>query len=221
MNKSAIVLGSTGLVGSCVVQELLADGVYKNIILINRRPSGIQHEKIQEIITDFSNIDFMNGLIPVHSIFSCLGTTRKKTPDLQQYRFLEVTIPKTIIQRSMIRGQLNAVHVVSAVGAQKGASNFYIDIKGTLEEELSALEVPRTFLYRPSLILGDRKHDKRTGERIATAIMPIFDKFCKGKWSKYHSIPAKTIAASMLYNDVNVFINGVNVLEYDDMQLGI
>lgn len=221
MNRSAIVLGSTGLVGSCVVRKLLADNVYKNIILINRRPSGIQHEKIQEIITDFSNFDFMNGLIPVHSIFSCLGTTRKKTPDLQQYEFIEITIPKTIVQRSMIKGQLNAVHAVSAIGAQKGASNFYIDMKGRLEEALTSLEVPRTFLYRPALILGDRKNDKRTGERIAMAIMPIFDKFCKGKWSKYHSIPAQTIAASMLYNDVNVFVNGANILEYDDMQLGI
>lgn len=221
MNKSALVLGSTGLVGSFVVQELIADGVYKHIILINRRPSGIQHEKVQEIITDFRDFDFMNDLIPVHSIFSCMGTTRKRTPDLEQYRFIEITIPKTVIQRSMIRGQLNAVHVVSAIGAKKGASNFYTGIKGQLEEEIAALEVPRTFFYRPSLILGNRKGEKRTGERIATAIMPIFDKFCRGKWSKYHSIPAQAIAASMLYNDVNVFVNGVNILEYDDMQLGI
>lgn len=221
MNKSALVLGSTGLIGSLLVQELLEDSVYKHIILVNRRPSGIIHEKVQEIITDFEQFDFMNDVIPVDTVFSCLGTTKSKTPDLEQYKRIEIIIPKNIIQRCMIKGSLNAVHVVSAVGANAQSANFYTQLKGELEAAISNLEVPRTFLYRPSFLKGKRTNDNRLGERIALFLMPLLDAFFKGKWAKYHSIDAEKVAAAMVYNDVNNFVNGVQILEYDAIQMSV
>lgn len=221
MNKSALILGSSGLVGSKLVDNLLKDSVYKNIILINRKHCGIQHEKVQEIITDFSNFDFIQDLIPVDTIFSCLGTTRKKTPDLTAYEFIEITIPQTIIQRMMLKGRLNAVHIVSAIGAKETSSNFYIKMKGKMERLISELEVPRTFLYRPAFILGDRGTDKRFWEQAFFKVAPLIDKLLKGKSLKYHSIAANDIAQSMIYNDINVFINGVNIMEYSDMKMYI
>lgn len=219
MNKSVIVLGSTGLVGRHLVQLLLKDSVYKNIILINRKSCGIVNEKVTEIITDFSNFDFMQDVIPVDAIFSCLGTTKKKTPSIEQYEFIEITIPQTIIQRAAIKGKLNAVHLISAVGANENSNNFYLKIKGKVERIIGELEVPRTFLYRPGLIIGDRGNDKRWLEQLWFKLTPYVDKLLKGKSLKYHSITANDIATSMIYNDINVFINGSNVMEYADMKM--
>ncbi len=221
MNKTALVLGSTGLVGSLLLEELLKDDIYKNIILIARRSCGIQDAKIQEIVTDFSNYDFMQQVIPVDTIFSCLGTTKKRTPNLAEYRKIEIEIPQTIAQRCLLKGRLNAIHIVSAIGANATSYNFYSKIKGEMEAAISALEIPRTFIYRPALILGNRRNDNRFLEKMGAKLAPIMDSLLSKKMIKYHSIPAQDIARSMLYNDINVFVNGTTILEYPEMQLGI
>jgi len=219
MHKSALILGSSGLVGGEVLQRLLQDDAYHNVIVINRKPTSIRHPKLMEYITDFKDFTFLEEIIPVHSIFSCLGTTKKKTPDLDAYRFIETTIPVTFARRFTIKGSLQAFHYVSAIGAKANASNFYLKIKGESEEALEELKLNQLYIYQPAMIIGDRK-EKRILEKMVGKLSPLMDKMLKGKSLKYHSIEAKQIAQSMLYYDLNMPILGNHTFTYEDMQLG-
>jgi nucleoside-diphosphate-sugar epimerase len=221
MNKSVLVLGSTGLIGRHLVNELIKNDVYKNIILLNRKSISIHHEKTMEFITDFKDISFVKYIIPVNSIFSCLGTTKKKTPNIEEYRFIEHEIPTKIIEAFKEKGLINTVHVVSAIGANAQSKNFYLKIKGELEDKINALEIEKTFIYQPSLLLGKRTNDFRMGERLAEIVLPLMHIFTKGSKAAYHAIKAEDVAKAMIYYDINMFINGSHTLTYNEMQMGL
>ena len=61
--KKALVLGATGLVGKCIVDELIADESIGSIVLFLRRSSGITNNKITEHIVDFENFASFKELI--------------------------------------------------------------------------------------------------------------------------------------------------------------
>ncbi len=102
--KTALILGSSGLTGSFILEKLILDTDFDKIILLNRKESGIINPKIQEIITDFKDEINFDSVAKIDSIFSCLGTTRKKTPDLSQYREIEIEIPCKIGKLAMEKG---------------------------------------------------------------------------------------------------------------------
>ncbi|MCU7694981.1 NAD(P)H-binding protein [Haoranjiania flava] len=83
MPATAIILGSTGLVGSSLLRLLLNDEHYTRVKIFIRKPVAIEHEKLEKIVTDFADIASLNQEVNTEVIFSCLGTTRKKTPDIQ------------------------------------------------------------------------------------------------------------------------------------------
>ena len=59
MQKTPLILGSTGLVGSSLLNKLLHHPSYSTVITVVRKPQQINHPKLVEIVTDFnSEIDF-------------------------------------------------------------------------------------------------------------------------------------------------------------------
>ncbi len=221
MNKIALILGSSGLVGSLVLQTLIHDALYSKIYIINRKASGVSNIKVQEIITDFSNFDFLSKIEKVDSVFSCLGTTQKKTPNRVAYEFIEIEIPRITIDYLLKNSNLSKVHVVSAVGSNLGSRNFYLQLKGKLENLLNQLSIPATYIYRPALIKGQRTNDPRFLEKLAMNIMPLFDALLPKKKLKYHSIDASLIAKAMVYYDQQSLSEKWNVLEYEAMMASI
>ena len=51
-------------------------------------------------------------------------------------------------------------------------SNFYLKLKGEIENAVLELDLPSTLILRPSLLLGTR-NEYRFGERIAQRVMPL------------------------------------------------
>ena len=47
-----IVLGTTGMVGEGVLHKCLESPEVESVLVINRRPCGVQHQKLKEIIQD-------------------------------------------------------------------------------------------------------------------------------------------------------------------------
>ena len=64
MKLKLIITGATGMVGEGVLHECLQDADITEVLVINRRPGGVQHPKLKEIMhTDFLsfagiNLDF-------------------------------------------------------------------------------------------------------------------------------------------------------------------
>lgn len=221
--KTALVLGGTGLTGMYVLKNLIENDAYDKIILLTRRAVSPKSDKIVNITTDFNDLTFLEQIDQVDSIFSCLGTTKKQTPDLNQYRKIEIGIPYKVIQYCLNHKKgLQNVHFISAIGADANAKNFYLNIKGEAELCLQLLDIPHLFIYRPSLLLGNRK-ESRLGEDVGQFIAPAINKLLMGSMTKYKALHAKDLAKSMIINDLRVdmpalsyyFVDTIlNILKY-------
>jgi uncharacterized protein YbjT (DUF2867 family) len=217
--KTALILGSSGLTGSFILEKLILDNDFDKIILLNRKESGLYNPKIEEIITDFKEEINFDSLPKIDSIFSCLGTTRKKTPDLNQYREIEIEIPYKIAKIALKKG-LQSLHFISSVGASSKSSNFYLKIKGESEEKLTSLNIPHLHIYRPSLLIGPRKENRLT-EKIFMYIMPIFNPFMIGNASKYKTMQIENLSKSMIKMDKTPTNNDVEIHEYESIMENI
>lgn len=217
--KTALILGSSGLTGSFILEKLILDNDFDKIILLNRKESGLYNPKIEEIITDFKEEINFDSIAKIDSIFSCLGTTRKKTPDLNQYREIEIEIPYKIAKIALKKG-LQSLHFISSVGASSKSSNFYLKIKGESEEKLTSLNIPHLHIYRPSLLIGPRKENRLT-EKIFMFIMPIFNPFMIGNASKYKTMQIENLSKSMIKMDKTPTNNDVEIHEYESIMENI
>lgn len=213
--KTALILGSTGLIGSLLFDKLLNHSSYSKVITIVRKPQQFNHPKLVEIITDFNSEVNLDEIEKIDSIFSCLGTTRKKTPDLDAYHKIEVDIPNQFAKLGNQKG-LTKFHYISAVGANVNSSNFYLKMKGEAEKTLENTGIKQLFLYRPSLLIGNRTEYRLT-ENISAKIFPLINFFLRGNLSKYKSIEAEKIAQSLIDNDLNLTSNKVYILHYNEI----
>ena len=213
--KTALILGSTGLIGSLLLDKLLNHSSYSKVITIVRKPQQFNHPKLVEIITDFNSEVNLDEIEKIDSIFSCLGTTRKKTPDLDAYHKIEVDIPNPFSKLGNQKG-LTKFHYISAVGANVNSSNFYLKMKGEAEKTLENTGIKQLLLYRPSLLIGNRTEYRLT-ENISAKIFPLINFFLRGNLSKYKSIEAEKVAQSLLENDLHATSNKVSILHYNEI----
>lgn len=212
MQNYAIV-GASGLIGSCIVDELLQTTDNK-ITLISRRALGLSNSRIHEVIVDFTNQSTLNeALKGVDAVFIAIGTTQKKMRgDLSAYRKVDYDIPVAVAQACVINN-ISKLLLVSSVGADSSSSNFYLRLKGEVEDAIGKMPIPYVGIFQPSLLLGNR-NEFRLGERISQLIMPIFSFVIP---SKYKPIAAKSIAKAMIREAINN-VTGVKRYTYAGIQ---
>lgn len=209
MPYKAIIAGSTGLIGSNLLNILLNEPAYSEVIILVRKETGLKHVKLREIIVDFNNLDNPANEITGHAFFCCLGTTKKKTPNLDKYFEIEHDYPVKLAQLALENG-VSQYHFVSSIGADKNSSTNYTKFKGQTEDDLQQLNFKTLHIYRPSFLTGARK-EFRLIERMAIGLMYVVNPLLVGSLKKYRSIPAQTVAMAMynesLKNNEGVFIH--------------
>lgn len=195
--KTAIILGATGLTGNTVLKKLLLDDRYEKVKLFSRRPLRLKDPKIEEHITDLFELEKQWENFTADEVYCCVGTTKNKTPDEDVYRKVDYGIPVTAARLA----RANKIHtfmVISALGADPESKIFYNRTKGEMERDVLQHEVPRTYIFRPSLISGDRE-ETRVLESVAKYAMKAGNYLMQGPLKKYRSIKAETIATAMIY----------------------
>lgn len=208
MVKRAIVIGAGGLVGNELIKVLLASAGSEEVVVLVRKELPIKHHKLTQLLVDFNRLDDYSGAIKGDAAFCCLGSTRKKTPDLNEYRKIDHDYP---LQLALIAlgNNVNQYHLVSAIGADAGSSNFYNKMKGETEQDIIKAGLPALHIYRPSLLTGKRK-ESRPMEVFFAALMKVVDPLLFGSPKKYRSIAAVTVAKAMynqsIKNEVGVHI---------------
>lgn len=207
----ALILGSTGLTGRLVLEKVLADNYFTEVTVWVRKDPGLTHPKLKVVLTDFKDLPETSAEV----VFSCLGTTRKKTPDPEAYRFIEVAIPVNTA-KSLRNNGLRQFHYISSIGTGAGSRGAYLRNKWAAESGLSALDIPALYLYRPSLIFGDRK-ETRFAEDISNGLFRLLNPLLTGKLKKYRRISARTIAQAMVRNAKNP-APGTHVIESDKIR---
>lgn len=196
MNKTAILLGATGLTGGLLLQLLLKDDAYAKVKLFSRKSVGISHPKIEEYLLDlFALSDYKNEFVG-DVVFCCIGSTQAKTPDTTIYKKVDYGIPVAAAQLSKTN-HIPTFIVVSALGANPESRFFYNRTKGEMERDVLAENIENTFIFQPSLIDGARD-EKRPFELLWKKTMRVFNALLLGPLKKYRSIEAMTIAKAML-----------------------
>lgn len=215
--KTAVVLGATGLIGQHLVQELLNNEYFSKVRILVRRPLSIKHPKADVQVVNFHDEKDIAAKLDIGDvIFCCIGTTRKKVKgNKTEYRKVDYDIP-IITARLGVQHGFNQFLLVSAIGAHPAAANFYLQLKGCVEEDITALPFESIHIFRPSILLGKR-NEFRMGERIGKVIMQAISVFLIGAWRKFKPMQAIHVAQSMVAA-ANKEIAGVHMYEYDEMK---
>jgi uncharacterized protein YbjT (DUF2867 family) len=194
--KTALLFGSSGLVGGHLLNQLIKDTNYSKIKLFVRSIPEISDPKVEVIKTDFNNLENHKEDIKGDDCFVCIGTTKKNSPDKDDYRRVELDIPKEIakIAKSNL---VNSFIFVSALYANPKRSGDYVRFKGLVEEELKELNFPKLGIMRPSFLIGNRK-EKRASETIGIFVFKLLSPLLLGPLKKMKPIHSETVAKAMI-----------------------
>ena len=194
--KTALVFGSSGLIGGHLLNELIQNDNYSKIKLFVRSDHGSNDSKTEIIKTDFNNLENHREDIKGDDCFFCIGTTKKNSPDKDEYKRVELEVPKQIAQIAK-SNFVNSFVFVSSGYADPKSSGDYLKFKGEVEEELKKLNFPKLGVMRPSFLLGDRK-EKRVGEKIGIFIFKLISPLLLGPLKKMKPIHSEIVARSMI-----------------------
>jgi uncharacterized protein YbjT (DUF2867 family) len=191
----AIIAGASGLIGSELLKTVLQSPAYKEVTILVRSKIEISDPKLTQVVVNFDDPEGFAASITGHAIFCCLGSTRKKTPDINIYRKIDHDYPLNLAKIA-VKNAVEQYHLVSAIGADPVSSNFYTKLKGETEKDIEKVGLKTLHIYRPSILTGDRK-EKRPMERMTIVLMKFINLFLWDGLRKYRSIPATTVASAM------------------------
>jgi len=194
--KTALLFGSSGLIGGHLLNQLIKNDYYDKIQIFVRSVPEINDPKVEIIKTDFNNLENHREDIKGDDCFFCIGTTRQNSPDKNDYRRVELDIPKEIAQIAK-SNSINSFVFVSSGYADPKSSGDYLKFKGEVEEELKRLNFPKLGIMKPSFLLGDRK-EKRIGEKIGIFVFKLLSPLFLGPLKKMKPIHSATVAKAMI-----------------------
>ncbi len=193
--KTATLIGATGLIGSQILQQLIDDADFRKIKVLVRRPFKFVHPKIELIQLDFADeVAYQAAIAGSDAVFCSVGTTLKQVnSDMVAYRKIDYDIPVNAARFCVATGCPKFL-LVSSIGANSQSSNFYLKLKGEVEEKVGSLGIPSVAVFRPSMLLGERA-EFRLGEKVGQTLMGVLG-FMIPK--PYKAIDVKTVAKAMI-----------------------
>ncbi len=211
--KTALLFGASGLVGGHLLNELIQNDNYSKIKLFVRSDHGSNHSKTEIIKTDFNNLENHKEDVKGDDCFFCIGTTKQNSPDKNEYKRVELDVPKKIAQIAK-SNLVNSFVFISSGYADPNSSGDYLKFKGLVEEELKRLSFSKLGIMRPSFLMGDRK-EKRAGEKVGIFIFKLLSPLFLGPLKKMKPIHSKKVAKAMIKITNSDFKQ--NVFESDEI----
>ena len=194
MEKKAIVIGATGLVGRALV-DLLADADHiDKIITLTRSSAKHSSPKVFNQVVDFDHLEDYASSFSADFLFSCLGTTLKQAGSIDAQRKVDLDYQFKAAKLAANNG-VDHYLLVSSSAANDQSNNQYLKMKGLLEQRVKSLPFKRISIFQPSLLLGQRA-DFRLGEKIGSWVMSAL---CVIPWlRRFRPITGEQVAARMV-----------------------
>ncbi|PJJ58806.1 NAD-dependent epimerase/dehydratase family protein [Hymenobacter chitinivorans] len=196
LQKTALIAGASGLVGSQLLPLLLASDRYAKVIAVGRRPVPMVHPKLEQRVLDMDQLEQHRLSLIADDVFCCLGTTMRQAGSKQA--FYKVDYLYVVKLAALTAANFAAQFmVVSAMGAAADSRFYYNRVKGEMEDAVRQLPFRAIHIFRPSLLLGERA-EKRAGERIGAVLLSVLRPLLLGPLRKYRGVPAAAVAQAML-----------------------
>ncbi|MFY8325962.1 NAD(P)H-binding protein [Pseudoalteromonas sp. ZZD1] len=194
MNKTAIVIGATGLIGSHLVEQLISAAHITQVITLTRRPISYNSDKVINYVVDFAQLEQHSNLFKADILFSCLGTTKKAAGSIDAQRRVDLNYQLHAAQLAAKSGVEHYL-LVSSSGANTNSRSAYLKMKGELEQAVTQLNFKQISIIQPSLLLGERDDDFRLGEKLGSILLPVLCRLPGLK--KFRPISGKQVAIKM------------------------
>ena len=214
MKINVIITGATGMVGEGVLSESLLHPDVEKVLVINRKPCGVTHPKLTEIIhTNFFDLSAVSEQLQgYNACFFCMGVSSVGLKDEDYY---SLTYILTMHIAGILSGQNQDMTFIYVSGAgtdstEKGRLN-WARVKGKTENDLMKLPFKKVFAFRPGFMLPAKDAKNIPGYyrvfRILYPVLrPLFPKFV---------LTLKEVGLAM----INAVLNGYekNIIEVTDI----
>ncbi len=216
MLKTAVIIGSTGLIGNSLLGKMLANDNYKNVIALVRKPLLIHHPKLKVIEIDFENENEneLQNCLQGDDLFICTGSTMKKAGSKEAFRAIDFDLPLRIATIAS-QNKMKKLLLISALGASVKSLFFYSKVKGELEQAVQLLPFASIFIFQPSILLGDR-NEKRFLESVSQKIFRFLSFLFVGRLKKYAGTESYKVAESMI-KQANSTLSGIHFINNETM----
>jgi uncharacterized protein YbjT (DUF2867 family) len=213
MRRTALVAGASGLVGGHCLDALLASPAYDAVIACGRRPLQRADARLAVRVVSFDRLESEPPLA-VTDAFCALGTTIAAAGSRDAFARVDLGYVVAFARYARASGALRFV-LVSSVGANPRAANFYLRVKGQAEQAVASVGFGQLDILRPGLLLGDRS-ESRPGEAMAQRLAPAVGLLLGGSLRRYRPVPASIVGAAMVGTALAEH-SGVRVLHHDEL----
>lgn len=215
MPKTAVVAGSTGLVGNHLVQILAQSQEYEAVIALVRKGSNVIYDGVFTVEADYQRLgDFAENL-QADDVYCCLGTTMKKAGSKANFYQVDHTFPFELAKIAE-KNRSTRYNIVTASGANSESLFYYNRVKGDVEKAIMNLNIPNINIFRPSLLLGSRS-EKRVGEQVGAVLAKLINPLMLGRLKRYRAIKGEDVAKAM-YLVSQLDTTGIHIYESDKIQ---
>ncbi len=191
------LVGATGLIGTSLIR-LAVHRPDIRVIGISRREAALPPgARMELLVADPANWDDAIAAANADVLVCALGTTWKKAgKDEAAFRAVDQDLVLACGKAVKAAG-IRQMIAVSSVGADPMAKNFYLKVKGEVEQGLGKLGITRLDLLRPGLLRGPRE-ELRPAEKLGMIASPLADLLMQGGYRKYRSVRAETMAHAIV-----------------------
>ena len=209
-SKKALVAGATGLVGQELVRQLAADGTWREVRALVRRPlpSELARPRVVSVQVDYAALASPPQWAAADHVFCALGTTIKQAGSQAAFRQVDFEYPLALARAVRQRGAAHFL-LVSAIGAASESRFFYNRVKGDVEAAITALGFPSVTIARPSLLLGKRS-DTRLGEQLGKVLGVL----APPRWKPVHAAQVARALVEAAKGDAP----GIRILENAELR---
>jgi uncharacterized protein YbjT (DUF2867 family) len=197
--RRALLAGATGLVGTELLRQLLADPHTASLVALSRRhvdpPAGIAPGRFECRVADFSELDALTPA-PADDAYCALGTTLAAAGSQRQFAMIDLGFVMAFARYAR-RAGCTRFMLVSALGADPSSAVFYNRIKGEAEAAIVASGFKAVHIARPSLLLGPRR-DRRPAEAVGKLFGRLIAPLLQGRLKRYRPVDARDVAATLI-----------------------
>lgn len=204
--KTAILAGTTGLIGAQVLELLLKGDLYDRVVALSRRPLATSHPKLINLVIDFDDLEKHADQLKGDDVYCCLGTTMKQAGSREAFQKVDFQYPVSLARTTRNQGAKQFL-LVTAMGANEHSPIFYNRVKGEVQAAIGKIGFQAFHIFQPSMLVGPRTRE-RTGEKVAQQIMKFAGFLIPLKYKAIESVKvARAMVAIASRNHTGTFIH--------------
>lgn len=152
-----VVFGATGMIGNAVLLEAFDDAGVESVLAVVRRPTGMQHAKLRELVhADFFDFSAaQDAFVGIDACIWCLGVTSAGLNEAE-YRRFTVAITAAAARTLLAANPQMRMCFVSGAGSNRDGRAMWQRVKAEAEDAMLALPWRSVHCFRPGMILPER-----------------------------------------------------------------